>query len=521
MEQENKGIQLLKNGQKGVIKIIFSRMGIVLLLLCLNIALLFALFLRFQEFLPHVYGGSAVFLIGMVLYLLNTRMDPSAKITWLVIIMLAPVFGGLLFLYTKLEIGFKAMRYRLEGILKRSLKDAKQDEASWSALQKTDPGAAALAQYLYSVSGMPVYRDTEVTYFPSGEAKLQQLLEELEKATSYIYLEYFIIDEGIMWGKILEVLARKATEGVDVRVIYDGTCEFLLLPKGYTAKLKALGIKCQVFSPATPFLSTHYNYRDHRKILVIDGKVAFNGGINLADEYINEKKKFGHWKDTAIMLRGAAVSSFTMMFLQIWDLCERKQDFAYQIESIPYKENRGYVIPYNDHPLDEERVGQRVYLDILSRAKKYVNIMTPYMILDSETENALKYAAKRGVEVSILLPGIPDKKIPYALAKSHYKALVEAGVRIYEYTPGFVHGKVFVCDDREAVVGTINLDYRSLYHHFECATYLHSVPAICEIQADFSQCITRSRQVTPESIRREKWYYKVLGVLLRVVSPLL
>ncbi len=351
---------------------------------------------------------------------------------------------------------------------------------------------------------------------------LAQMLTELKKAERSIYLEYFIINEGVMWGQILEVLAQKAAQGVDVRVIYDGTCEFLLLPKGYPKKLQALGIACRVFAPVTPFLSTHYNYRDHRKILTIDGKIAFTGGINLSDEYINVTHPFGHWKDTAIMLQGDGARSFERMFLQIWHLEDKELSFPPEkLAEAQLSQAAGFVMPYCEDPLDREHIGRQVYIDILNRAQRYVHIMTPYLILDGELESALTYAAKRGVEVTLLLPGIPDKKIPYALAKSHYPVLVEAGVKIYEYTPGFVHAKVVVADDCEAVVGTINFDYRSLYHHFECAVYLHSVPCIADIVRDFEQSIAQSAAVTPESIRSEKLFYKIAGRILKAVATLM
>ena len=349
------------------------------------------------------------------------------------------------------------------------------------------------------------------------------MLKQLESAQHFIFMEYFIIDEGLMWGRILEILAKKASQGVDVRIMYDGACEFALLPHDYPKRLKALGIKCKMFAPVSPFVSTHYNYRDHRKILVIDGHTAFNGGINLADEYINEKKKFGHWKDTAIMLKGDAVRSFTLMFLQMWGIDERKDETAQFLSypSFPADHAGGYVIPYGDCPLDNDKVGERVYMDILNRSLEYVHIMSPYLILDGETETALKFAAERGVEVVLILPGIPDKSIPYALAKTHYASLLESGVRIFEYTPGFVHAKVFVSDSREAIVGTINLDYRSLYHHFECATYLYGVDCVTQIEAVFQATLAKCRQVSMETVRKEKWHVKLTGYFMKAVAPLM
>ncbi len=368
-----------------------------------------------------------------------------------------------------------------------------------------------------------MFENTAVTYFPLGERKFEAMLAELEKAEHFIFLEYFIVDEGVMWGQILEILAKKAAQGVDVRVMYDGTCEFALLPRDYPRRLKKLGIRCKVFAPVTPFVSTCYNYRDHRKILVIDGHTAFNGGVNLADEYINRKVKYGHWKDAAVMLKGEAVRSFTLMFLQMWGIGERKDEYARFLayDPHPVKGAGGYVVPYGDCPLDGEKVGERVYMDILNRSLSYVHIMTPYLILDGEMETALKFAAERGAEVVLILPGIPDKAVPYALAKTHYMPLLESGVKIYEYTPGFVHAKVFLSDGAEAVVGTINLDYRSLYHHFECATYLYGVSCIREIEEDFQATLLKCRRVTPETVRKEKWTVRLTGRLMKAIAPLM
>ncbi len=520
MENQSPGLRLLKKGQKGILKMIFSRMSIILMALLLNIGLLFAVFAWFEDFLPQFYGGTALFILGMVTYLINSRMDPTAKITWLILIMLLPVFGSLLYLFTRRDIGHRAVRRKLQKIYEISGKAPVQTKAA-VALEQQDPAAAAMARYVSGFTGIPVCGDTDVSYFPLGEDMLARMLQELDKAESSIYLEYFIIDEGLMWGQILERLAQKAAAGVDVRVIYDGTCEFLLLPKGYPQKLKALGIACHVFAPVTPFLSTHYNYRDHRKILTIDGKLAFTGGVNLADEYINAKHPFGHWKDTAVMLRGEGARYFERMFLQMWNLEEREPRFPSEMPETERNLYAGFVMPYYEDPLDNEHVGRQVFVDILNRAQRYVHIMTPYLILDGELEAALTYAAKRGVDVTLLLPGIPDKKIPYALAKSHYPVLVEAGVKVFEYTPGFVHAKLMIADSREAVVGTINFDYRSLYHHFECAVYLNGVPAIEEIAMDFDRCIAVSAAVTPEAIRKEKLFYKLAGALLKPFATLL
>lgn len=517
---ENSGLRLLKKGKTGLIRCVFSRTGLVLLLLLGQVLAILAGFFWFEKHYVPIFGSHGLVAIIMAVYLINSNMDPTAKITWLLIIFPLPLFGSLLYLFTRSELGHRAMKHRLQQLRGADRTAIRQDPAVLEQLQSIDPGAAAMARYVSRSGCYPIFTGCEVIYFPLGEDKFRALLEELEKAEKFIYLEYFIVGEGVMWGKILEILARKALQGVDVRLMYDGTCEFSLLPRSYPKQLEKLGIRCKVFSPVTPFVSTHYNYRDHRKILVIDGRVAFNGGINLADEYINHTVRFGHWKDTAVMVRGEAVRSFTLMFLQLWNLGQRTPEPLPQTPVDPVAA-QGFVMPYADDPLDADKVGKQVYIDLLNRAKRYVHIMTPYLILDSELEGALTYAARRGVEVTLLLPGIPDKKTPYALAKTYYRRLLDAGVRIYEYTPGFVHAKVFVVDDREAVVGTINLDYRSLYHHFECATYLHGVACISQIEQDFQDCIQKSRAVSRETIRAEKLSVRITGWVMKLVAPLM
>ena len=521
--QESTGIRLLKKGQKGLMYAVFSRMGIVIFLFLIQLLFLFGIFQKFEQYIPHFLGGSAVFIIAMVLYLINNSMDPSAKITWLIIIMAFPVFGALLLLYTQTDTGHRAIKKRLKSLMEQTMESIPQNLETMEALSKENPETAALSRYLSRTGCFPVYDHTDVTYFPLGEDKFYEMLRQLEQASHFIFLEYFIVDEGLMWGKVLELLAEKAKAGVEVRMMYDGTCEFSTLPYDYPNRLERLGIKCKMFSPLTPFVSTHYNYRDHRKILVIDGHTAFTGGVNLADEYINRRVRFGHWKDTAIMLKGEAVKSFTLMFLQMWNMDEKVPLFKRYLQyPVPEKpDTPGYVIPYGDCPLDRDRVGEQVYIDILNHAVRYVHIMTPYLIIDNVMENALKFAAERGVEVVLILPGIPDKPMPYALAKTHYSSLLESGVKIFEYTPGFVHAKVFVSDDEKAVVGTINLDYRSLYHHFECAAYLYRTSCIPDIEKDFQETLAKCRQVTPETIKTEKLTVRLTGQVLKFLAPLL
>jgi len=522
-EKEKLGLRLLKKSHKGLLRIVFSRTAVITLLFLTNFTLLFLFLFRFSTLWPEYYGLNTLFAVIMALYLFNSQLDPSAKLTWLVLITLLPVFGALFYLFTLTDFGHRAMARRWRESCIETKTALVQPSAAAKNLKAISPDTVALCNYVNQTGCYPVYENTAVEYFPSGEAKYEALLRELEKAEHFIFLEYFILDEGIMWGNVLDILARKAKEGVEVRLLYDGNCEFTTLPRSYPKMLRELGIKCRVFAPVSPFVSTHYNYRDHRKILVIDGHTAFTGGVNLADEYINRIERFGHWKDTAIMLKGEAVQSFTLMFLQMWCMGEKSTVLGDYLSypTNPPAEAKGFVLPYGDSPLDNERVGHQIYLDIINRSQRYVHIMTPYLILDAEMENALKFAARRGVDVSIILPGIPDKPIPYALAKTHYKALISAGVKIYEYTPGFVHAKVFVSDDIKAVVGTINLDYRSLSHHFECAAYMYGTDCISDIEKDFDQTLQLCRRASMETVKKEKLRIKLTGYLLKVVAPLL
>ena len=514
--------RLAKPKKKGLLSLVFSRFLIIALLLIWQVSLLVGFYGWLNDYFTYFSACVGLFSLVMVIYLFNNRMDSTAKLTWMLILSVIPLPGAILLWFTQTNAGHRLITHRVEELIDETKTAIPQDTRVLDALAEDDSGTDDLSTYLNRSGCFPIYDHTEVRYFPLGEAKFAAMLEELQKAEKFIFMEYFIVEEGYMWGEILKILIEKAKAGVDVRVMYDGMCEMSTLSANYRKLLAQHGIKAKAFSPIRPFISSHYNYRDHRKILVIDGKVAFNGGVNLADEYINRIERFGHWKDTALMLKGPAVRSFTLLFLQMWNIDEKEPDFSPVTADAPeYPDAQGYVMPYGDCPLDEDKVGEAVYMDILNRANDYVYIMSPYLILDGELETSLKFAAQRGIDVRLILPGIPDKKMAYALAKSHYASLIGAGVKIYEYTPGFVHAKVFVSDDCKAVVGTINLDYRSLYHHFECATYLYRTPCIADIRVDFLATQEKCRRVTPESIRHEKAYYKIVGTLMKFIAPLM
>lgn len=531
-KQEENIVRLIKHKKTGLLSFIFSRFFLVVVLIALQLLIVASLILIMDAYQKHFAALYVLFTLIMVFYIFSCEMDSSAKLTWLFIIAIFPIAGSLLFAYTKSNLGHRNLQEKTLLTVSETMDTLSQDEETMKRISEDDPRIEQLSAYINLSGCFPIYGNTDVTYYPIGEEMFEAMLEEMEKAEKYIYMEYFIVDEGLMVGKLLDILIRKAAQGVEVRFMYDGMCEATTLPHNYPKLLEEKGIKAKTFARLTPFVSTHYNYRDHRKILSIDGKVAFTGGINLADEYINEFEKFGHWKDTGLMLKGQAAESFTLMFLQMWNLTEEERDYSTarafrdalespaDSDNDAHDDSKGYVMPFCDNPMDNDKVAETVFMDMIYYAKEYVHIMTPYLILDDELKASLKYAAQRGVEVKLILPGIPDKKTAFALAKSHYKALMDAGVEIYEYTPGFVHAKTIVSDDKKAIVGTINFDYRSLYHHFECAAYIYKAPCIVNIEEDFQDTLEKSQLVTEEQLKAAKGY-RVAGVLLKPFAPLM
>lgn len=515
-------IRLIKQRSRGFLRLIFSRTGIVMLLLLLAVAFVVLLMTKFAGFIEHVLGIAFIFNLVVIIRIMITDMDSTSKITWLLVIAATSVFGAIFYLYTKADIGTRTMKKKYEELSEEHRKDIVQDPQAMESLRQESPQTASLVHYLNRHATFPVSMHNDVTYYPLGEYAWADMLEELKKAEKFIFMEYFIVDEGEMWGKILKILKDKADQGVDVRVMYDGTCVMSTLPYGYPEMVEKLGIQCAMFCPPTPFVTTLYNYRDHRKILVIDGKVGFTGGINLADEYINATVKYGHWKDTALRVKGAAVNSLTLMFLNMW-YYGYKVDYSPYINQTPevYEDQKGYVIPYGVNPFDRSRLGERVYMDIINSAHSYVHIMTPYLILDDEMLQALKYAAERGVDVKLILPGIPDKKGVYALAKTYFASLIASGVEIYIYTEGFVHAKVFVSDDIKGVVGTVNLDYRSLYHHYECAAYMYDVPCLSDVEKDVQETLKKCYRYELADVPKEKLSVRIQGSFMRLIAPLL
>ncbi|MDO4295475.1 MAG: cardiolipin synthase [bacterium] len=515
-----------------LLRIVFGRTMFVLVFFLIQLGFLILGMRWLAEYLTYFYGVNLLFGAAVVIWILNEESNPSFKMAWIVPVLVFPVFGCLFYIFVQLQIGTKLLALRQRQVEEATAFCQEQDAGVETRAKEESMALYRLSSYIKRVGGCPLYENSSVQYFPLGEDKFAALLRELEQARHFIFMEYFIVEQGYMWDSILEILERKAKAGVEVRMMYDGTCSLVLLPYHYPKQLEKKGIRCKMFAPVKPALSTYQNNRDHRKIAVIDGHTAFTGGINLADEYINKKQRFGHWKDTAVMIKGEAVRSFTMLFLQMWNLAERHiepeetlksylcRDFPKPKKMEGLREG-GFVLPYGDSPMDKENVGESVYMDILYQAEHYVHIMTPYLILDNEMQLALTYAAKRGVEVVILMPHIPDKLYAYLLARSYYEELLRCGVQIYEYTPGFVHAKMFVSDDCKAVVGTINLDYRSLYLHYECAVYLYKNPAVADIESDFQTTLQQSQPISLQACRKYSPLRQFAGRALRLLAPLM
>ncbi len=490
------------------------------LFLLMQAAFMVASFLLFKRYFAHFYAILEILSLLVVLYIVREDSNPSYKIPWIILSLAFPILGGFSYLMFGRVRFTRAEKRRSAEIQEKYNRAMFHHRDKMSELMKESEDMALQAQYIRNNAGAPVFKNTDVTYFPLGERMFDEMLPALEKAEHFIFIEYFIIHLGAMWTAVEDVLVRKAQAGVDVRVIYDQVGSFGHVPADFARQLEDKGIHALMFNPIKSILSSRFNNRDHRKICVIDGDLGFTGGCNIADEYINAHARFGHWKDANVMLRGEAVWSLTAMFLTLWDFERREYDrFPRYLPSVEVHA-KGYVQPFNDTPYDTELVGESAYINMLGRAKNYVYITTPYLIIDSEMTTALTIAAKSGVDVRIITPGVPDKKLAYALTRSYYEVLLRGGVRIYEYTPGFMHAKVFVSDDRCAIVGTINLDYRSLCHHYECGVWMCDTPVIPEIKGDIVDAMSVSREVTLEDARRRPIFSRLIMSLLRLFAPL-
>lgn len=510
---------------KNLIKMLTSRLFIVGIMIIMQLLLLTLMILRLSEYMVYLYITFVVISILVVLNIIDKEdVNPSYKLAWVIPILAFPVVGGLLYLC----LGINRMSKKGQEASKEAHSNTNsllyQDERVFSEVENLDRDVANQCRYISKFCNFPIYDNTSSKYFPVGEDMFESLKQELEEAKSFIFLEYFIIQEGEMWGSVLKILERKVREGVEVRVLYDDVGCISKLPFAYNEKLKKLGISCRVFNPFIPLASVRHNNRDHRKLAIIDGNTCFCGGINLADEYINKVVRFGHWKDTAVMLKGDAVWSFTVMFLQMWRMAGGpKEDFE-KYRPLPIREkieNDGYVQPYGDNPGDGETVGEQVYMNLINKARDYVYISTPYFVVDNEILNAITLAAKDGIDVRIILPRIPDKVYVNMVAKSYYAQLLKAGVKVYEYIPGFNHAKVFISDDKLGTIGTVNLDYRSLYLHFECGVLLYNTRCLMDMKEDFMNTLKACHEVTLDECSHDKWYIRITRSILKAFAPLM
>jgi cardiolipin synthase len=510
---------------KKILKSIFSRFTITSLIIIAEFAF-------FIYLLVDLYNITwIVLIIGMIINILvllkivNMDMNPDYKLPWISIVLLTSPFGGIIFLmfhnnhlskkdYKKYQV--------IAGCLKKQINQSSVLN-KMQELNEIDPVSYHQAVYVTYSSLMPIEKNTQVTYFSSGEELFPSLIQDLENAKSFIFLEYFIIEPGVMWNSILEILKQKARDGVDCRVIYDDMGSIKTLPRKYDSYLRSLGIKSYAFNEFKPVLSAVHNNRDHRKIAVIDGVVSYNGGINLADEYINKKVRFGYWKDAGLRLVGDGTKNFTALFLSVWDFLSGKISSYDKYIKIKHSiVDNSFVLPFGDgpKPLYDEEIGKTVYLNLINQATKYIYITSPYFIVDHELMNALKIAAKRGVEVCIITPHIPDKKIPFLLTRSSYLPLLKAGCHIYEFTPGFIHAKNVIVDDICYVCGTINFDYRSLVHHFECGTIVYHSQSLFDLKRDFISTLSRSQKIT-EKEAKLRFGERIIKDFIQFLAPLM
>lgn len=505
--------------------LVYGKLVFTFALILAQIFLVYFFASKLRSYIPYLFGSEALLSVAFLVYMAASDREccPEYKLAWLLPIIIFPVCGISIYFLT-----------RVQGVprkIKRRFKSAGRNDSAPDAEGGADSPASPnpyqeiddIARYLLSHGGFPLHTNCRVDYFPSGEDVFPELLRRIDGARKFIFVEFFIINPGYMWDKILEALARKAEAGVEVRVMYDAFGSMTIAPRSYEKYLMSLKIKAKAFSPMIPLFAPYLNNRDHRKIVVVDGETAFTGGINLSDEYINKTNRLGYWKDTMVSVRGGAVNSFTRMFLQLWNVaCGATGEGDARFFGGQRKfYDAGAVIPYCDDAFNKKNIAENVYAHILNTAKRYVHITTPYIVLDSVMTDALAFAAERGVDVSIVVPGRFDHFLTFCIGRTFIKTLMDKGARVYEFTPGFVHAKMFVADDKTAVVGSINLDYRSIYTQFEDALLMHRVSAVADIEADFQKLKSQCVEFTEERYKKIPARMRAIGRVFRLCAPLL
>ncbi|MDD6429528.1 MAG: cardiolipin synthase [Lachnospiraceae bacterium] len=501
------------------------RMVTAIIAISFEIFLITNLFTRLNAEAEWINMVTRALALVLVIFIYNEDRNAAFKIPWIILIMVLPVFGIIMYLLIGLNAHTYQMKKRYRQIDERLYPMLDGNDDLKELVSDTDPAAGAVCNYLHDQAHFPVYVNSQVRYFGDTTEALSSLLSDLRSAENFIFMEYFAIDDKEAWKQIEEILVKKVKDGVEVRVFYDDLGSIGFINTAFSKKLNSLGIKCRVFNPFFPGLNRFLNNRDHRKITVIDGRIAHTGGYNLADEYFNIERPYRAWKDCGIRITGQAVDSMTVIFLENWNATKKnfEKDQIYDRFLVAKKEEegKGFVVPFADSPMDELEVGEDVYITMLSKANSYAYIMTPYLIITDELKCALSLAAMRGVDVRIITPGIPDKKVVYSITRSFYHDLCKRGVRIYEWRPGFMHGKMMVCDDSYCFCGTINFDYRSFYHHFENGVFFGYCDAVIDAKEDFLMTAAEGEEVTLDYRAGRKGLLKLPQMLLRLFAELL
>ncbi len=482
---------------------------------------LLLLILVLNEYSAPISAVSGFLSVIVVLKLYSKQTNAAMKMPWIMLMLVFPVMGLSLYLLFVL-LGDPGVSKRMKKAREQMQGQLKQKEETLQKLEETSLGIANQFRYLWNMGGYPVYENTKVSYYGEGIDAFGAMKQDLEAAEKFIFMEYFIVEDKSSFRELQEILIRKHRQGVEVRLMYDDIGSVGYVNLAFAKRLNEAGIRCRPFNPALPVLNVFMNHRDHRKITVIDGKVGFTGGYNLAEAYFDRERPFGKWKDTGLRLEGEAVKSLTAIFLELWSMTTREKGpfDAYLDASVPVA-GQGFVQPFGDDPLGRERFARNVYMNLISRARKSVYFITPYLIIPDDMASALRRAAKRGVDVRIITPGIPDKKAVYAVTRSYYAGLAEQGVRIFEYTPGFCHAKQCICDGEIATVGTSNLDYRSLYHHFENDVLLYGCDAVKDIAQDFEDLFPQCEEVTERYRTGRRATLMTWQCILRLFAPLI
>ena len=505
-------------------RILYSKMVLSFLFLIVQFVVFFAFVVNLSQYV--IYIATSNFLLGIIfaIYLSNRQGKNEFKLAWLVPTLVLPIFGISLYVYTRIAMKNFGLQKKL------SFARSKTDPflPAQIEVQSTFCEVADLVHFLCTAGGFPAYQGCDVKYFSCGEEFLEDFLAEIQSATSFIFIEFFIIDLDETCLKIFKILKEKAAQGVEVRVVYDGIGSVMASTRAFQRYLRTVGIKSKIYMPLIPVFNLQQNNRDHRKIVVIDGQVAYTGGLNLSEQYFNiGQNRFSYWKDSALKIKGEAAKTFSSLFLQIWHVAKSFAKTPVDTDCTKYfppaqksASTGGIVIPYGDDAYNDMDIAENVYLYILAKAQRYVYITTPYIIIDNQLKEALTFAVERGIEVSMIVPARHDHFVTFCMGRTFLKTLVECGVHVYLYLPGFIHAKNFVCDDKIATVGSVNLDYRSFFHHFEGGAVLSAYPEILRIKRDFEQTLLSCKRMQVCDYQKLPLYMRFVGRVFRVFAPL-